>query len=59
MRLLFNRFMADFKQLIEDTLDILKIDGTVQNTLAEFQRKWGTQVRCCQRNDLMSSTFSI
>ena len=36
--------MAEFKQLIEDALDILNYDGAVQDTLAELRRKWGTQV---------------
>ena len=36
--------MAEFKQIIEDALDILKFDGAVQDTLAELRRKWGAQV---------------
>ena len=36
--------MAEFKQIIEDTLDILKFDGAVQDTLAELREKWGAQV---------------
>ncbi len=36
--------MAEFKQLIDDALDILKFDGAVQDTLAELREKWGAQV---------------
>ena len=36
--------MAEFKQIIEDALDILKFDGAVQDTLAELREKWGAQV---------------
>lgn len=36
--------MAEFKQIIDDALDILKFDGAVQDTLAELRRKWGAQV---------------
>ena len=36
--------MEEFKHIIEDALDILKFDGAVQDTLAEFRRKWGAQV---------------
>ena len=36
--------MAEFKQIIEDALDILKFDGAVQDTLAELRGKWGAQV---------------
>ena len=36
--------MAEFKQIIDDALDILKFDGAVQDTLAELREKWGTQV---------------
>ena len=36
--------MADFKQQIDDALDILKFDGAVQDTLAELREKWGAQV---------------
>ena len=36
--------MAEFKQIIDDALDILKFDGAVQDTLAELREKWGAQV---------------
>ena len=36
--------MPDWAQIISDALDILKFDGAVQDTLAEFRRKWGAQV---------------
>ena len=36
--------MADFKQQIDDALDILKFDGAVQDTLAELREKWSAQV---------------
>ena len=36
--------MAEFKQIIEDALDILKFDGAVQDTLAELRRIWAAQV---------------
>ena len=36
--------MAEFKQIIDDALDILKFDGAVQDTLAELRGKWGAQV---------------
>ena len=36
--------MAEFKQTIDDALDILKFDGAVQDTLAELREKWGAQV---------------
>ena len=35
--------MAEFKQIIDDALDILKFDGAVQDTLAELREKWGAQ----------------
>ena len=34
--------MADFKQQIDDALDILKFDGAVQDTLAELREKWSS-----------------
>ena len=36
--------MPDWAQIISDTLDILKFDGAVQDTLAELREKWGAQV---------------
>lgn len=36
--------MTEFKQIIDDALDILKFDGAVQDTLAELRGKWGAQV---------------
>ena len=33
--------MPDWAQIISDTLDILKFDGAVQDTLAETSRKMG------------------
>ena len=33
--------MAEFKQIIDDALDILKFDGAVQDTLAELREKMG------------------
>ena len=36
--------MADFKQQIDNALDILKFDGAVQDTLAELREKWSAQV---------------
>lgn len=36
--------MIEFKQIIDDALDILKFDGAVQDTLAELREKWGAQV---------------
>ncbi len=35
--------MAEFKQIIEDALDILKFDGAVQDTLAEL--RWTSSMR--------------
>ena len=39
--------MAEFKQIIDDALDILKFDGAVQDTLAELREKWSAQVPIC------------
>ena len=33
--------MSDLKEIIANALDILKYDGAVQDTLAEFREKWG------------------
>ena len=36
--------MPDWKQVLENALDILKYPGDLSDTLAEFQRKWGREV---------------
>ena len=36
--------MSDLKEIIANALDILKYDGAVQDTLAEFREKWGAQI---------------
>lgn len=36
--------MSDLKEIIANALDILKYDGAVQDTLAEFREKWGVQI---------------
>ena len=36
--------MLNLAEQIAAALDILKFDGAVQDTLAEFRRKWGAQV---------------
>ena len=36
--------MSDLKEIIANALDILKYDGAVQDTLAEFREKWGGKI---------------
>ena len=51
--------MAEFKQIIDDALDILKFDGAVQDTLAELRENGARRSRRCWMNALMSSASSI
>ena len=51
--------MAEFKQIIDDALDILKFDGAVQDTLAELRENGAHRFRRCWMNALMSSASSI
>ena len=51
--------MAEFKQIIDDALDILKFDGAVQDTLAELRENGAHRSRRCWMDALMPSVSSI
>ncbi len=53
--------MAEFKQIIDDALDILKFDGAVQDTLAwrNCEKNGAHRFRRCWMNALMSLASNI
>ena len=51
--------MPDWAQIISDALDILKFDGAVQDTLADFEGNGAHRSRRCWMNALTLSASNI
>ena len=51
--------MAEFKQIIDDALDILKFDGAVQDTLGNCEKNGARRSRRCWMNALTPSASNI